>query len=100
MYPDLWRGAVQNNAGLARNQTCQDVDRLGRRLQALGDEDVRVRLAAVSGLAGLAMADRLPVDLLPRMEWLVTHDDGAVEGYPVVREVAARVVRNLRRMTG
>lgn len=69
---------------------------IGPLLEGLGDEEVRVRLAAVSGLASLAIADRLPVDLLPRMEWMAEHDLGTIEGHPAVREVAGRVARNLR----
>lgn len=66
-------------------------------VQALSDADVRVRLAAMNSLRHLALVERVPTDILPLVEQIASTDPGTIDGFHVVRHVAERVARDLRR---
>ncbi|MDQ2744060.1 MAG: HEAT repeat domain-containing protein, partial [Chloroflexota bacterium] len=63
---------------------------------ALSDSSVRVRQAALGALYHLALTRRAPLDILPAVEWVAANDAGTIQGYPVIKDTAQRVVRELR----
>lgn len=66
--------------------------------QGLRDPDVYVRQSSAQSLNHLAMAGRVDAGLMPALEEAAQSDEGQIHGNYVVREAAARAVREIDRV--
>jgi bilin biosynthesis protein len=87
------RRAAASSLGFAGNERVME-----SLMQGIRDDDVHVRQASVQALYELAGVGRADARVLPALEEAIRSDDGQIYGHFVVRDAAARAVKEIRRV--
>jgi bilin biosynthesis protein len=87
------RRAAASSLGFAGNERVME-----SLMQGIRDDDVHVRQASVQALNQLARVGRADARVLPALEEAIRSDDGQIYGHFVVRDAAARAVKEIRRV--